>query len=73
MKVEDKQMGVDRLKADKREPLSKLGIEIFKRVLGRWRFLIIVRPSEFLVIKILLSKFVTEHHVLAVLLDLSGS
>ena len=51
MTVEDKQMAADRLKADKREPLSKLGIGIFKRVLGRWRFWIMVRTSEFLVIK----------------------
>jgi ACS family pantothenate transporter-like MFS transporter len=42
MTVEDKQMAVDRLKADKREPLSKLGFRTFKRVLGRWRFWIMV-------------------------------
>jgi ACS family pantothenate transporter-like MFS transporter len=34
----EKQLAIDRLKADKREPLGKLGLSIFKRVLGRWRF-----------------------------------
>ncbi|ESZ96150.1 pantothenate transporter [Sclerotinia borealis F-4128] len=38
MTYREKELAIERLATDKRAPLGKLDLTIFKRVLGRWRF-----------------------------------
>lgn len=42
MTERERQMCISRLEADDRKPLGNFGMSLFKRVLGRWHFWILV-------------------------------